>query len=68
MEHLLTIEDAAARVGLDPRTIRRLIDRGQLRSVRLAGVRALRVPEGALAELVVDGRRPSGAAEPAPVV
>lgn len=46
---LLTVREAAERLSLSPRQVRRLIAWGQLRAVRLG--RAVRVPEGELERL-----------------
>ena len=50
-EILYTIKEVAARTGLFLKSVYRLADRGQLRTVRI-GSRTLRVPASALAELV----------------
>ena len=38
----MSVREAAERLGVDPRTVRRLIERGELRSVRI-GAKAIRV-------------------------
>ena len=50
-ESLFTMREVAAHTGLFLKSVYRLADRGQLRTVRI-GSRALRVPASALAELV----------------
>jgi excisionase family DNA binding protein len=55
-ERYLTVRDVVARTKLCERTIRALIANGQLTVVRPAGVRAIRVPERAVSELM-SGRR-----------
>ncbi len=49
MELLLTVEQAATRLQVDPETIRRRLRRGSLRGVK-SGQRLWRVPESALIE------------------
>ena len=51
---LLTVEDAAIRLSVSTKSIRRWIEAGELPAVRLG--RAVRVEESALAEFI-DGRR-----------
>ncbi len=64
---LISVNEAAARLGLSPLTIRRLIRRGDLPHVRPAG-RAVRVREEDVQALIRVGYRsaapkPAGAAE-----
>jgi excisionase family DNA binding protein len=51
---LLTVEDAAIRLSVSTKSIRRWIETGQLPAVRLG--RAVRVEESAVADFI-DGRR-----------
>jgi excisionase family DNA binding protein len=44
-ERFLSVKDVVARTGVSERTIRALISRGQLPSVRPAGLRVVRIPE-----------------------
>ena len=48
MEMLLTVEQAAARLQLHPETVRRQLQRGELRAIKRG--RVWRVPESALGE------------------
>src|SRR5689334_21133201 len=50
-EPLYTMKEVAARTGLFLKSVYRLADRGELRTVKL-GSRAVRVPASALAELI----------------
>jgi excisionase family DNA binding protein len=54
---LITVNEAATRLGLSPLTVRRLIRRGQLPHVRPAG-RTVRVPEDAV-EAIITGKAAS---------
>jgi len=56
-EMLLTVDQAAERLQLHPVTVRRQIERGQIRAIRKG--RAVRVPESALTENA-PSLRPSG--------
>jgi excisionase family DNA binding protein len=49
MEMLLTVEQAATRLQVEPETVRRRLRRGTLRGVK-SGERLWRVPESALTE------------------
>jgi excisionase family DNA binding protein len=51
----LRVADVADRLDLSPSSIRRLIDTGKLRSVKLRG--AVRVRECDLAQLIAEGLR-----------
>lgn len=53
-DRLLRVEEVSARTGLAQRTIRQLIAEGRLPVVRPFGLRAVRIPESALASLMVD--------------
>jgi excisionase family DNA binding protein len=56
---LISVNEAAARLGLSPLTIRRLIRRGELPHVRPTG-RAIRVPEDAVEAIIArKGTAPS---------
>ncbi|WP_460452501.1 helix-turn-helix domain-containing protein [Alsobacter sp. SYSU BS001988] len=46
LARLLTVEDAAAMLQVDPRTIRRLVQRGELAAIRIG--RLVRIEPGAL--------------------
>lgn len=61
----LTLREAGARLAVSVKTIRRLIDRGELDATRIGG--QLRVFEGSIARLIERGRvSPIGDAAPAP--
>lgn len=49
--HLISVNEAATRLGLSPLTIRRLIRRGDLPHVRPTG-RSVRIPEDAIADFI----------------
>jgi excisionase family DNA binding protein len=51
-DRLLSVNDVVDRTSLSERMVRRLIAEGRLRAVRLAGMRAVRVPESALSSLL----------------
>lgn len=53
MEHLLTVDDAAAILGTTARFPRRLIAERRIRFVRVG--RHVRIPESEIAELIADG-------------
>ncbi|MFC8297477.1 excisionase family DNA-binding protein [Micromonospora orduensis] len=54
MEHLLTVKEAAARLGTTERFPRRLIAERRIRYVKLGGSH-VRIPESALSEFVASG-------------
>lgn len=54
---LLTLEDAAQRLAISPRSVRRLIERGELTPIRIG--RAVRLSADDL-RAYVDQQRPSG--------
>ena len=56
---LITVNEAAARLGLSPLTIRRLIQRGELPHVRPTR-RTVRIPESAVTALATPIQRPKG--------
>lgn len=51
MSRLLTIAEAAGELGVSPSTVRRLIDRKELRACRFAG-RIIRISPEAIAEFI----------------
>jgi excisionase family DNA binding protein len=53
---LISVNEAAARLGLSPLTIRRLIRRGELPHVRPTP-RTVRVPESAISALASGARK-----------
>ena len=55
MEKMLTVQEAAERMGLSPWTVRRWIETKRLDVVRLG--RALRIPSSAVARKLEDGLR-----------
>jgi excisionase family DNA binding protein len=55
-QETLKVAEVAKRLRVDPRTVRRMIDRGDLRGVRVG--RLYRVPVDAL-EAYLRGERPS---------
>ncbi|MET8351461.1 excisionase family DNA-binding protein [Micromonospora sp. NPDC005206] len=54
MEQLLTVKEAAARLGTTERFPRRLIAERRIRYVKLGG-HHVRIPETALAEFIIAG-------------
>jgi excisionase family DNA binding protein len=54
---LLTIGDTADKLRVSPQTVRRLIDLGEIATVRI-GERAVRIERGALESLIKRGREP----------
>jgi excisionase family DNA binding protein len=62
---LISVNEAGARLGLSPLTIRRLIQRGDLPHVRPAG-RIARIPEEAVTALAREGYNPGRSASVAP--
>ncbi|MCM0673919.1 excisionase family DNA-binding protein [Micromonospora phytophila] len=54
MEKLLTVKEAAARLGTTERFPRRLIAERRIRYVKLGGSH-VRIPESALAEFIASG-------------
>lgn len=48
---LISVNEAAARLGLSPLTVRRLIQRGELRHIRPTD-RSVRVPEEEIADFI----------------
>jgi len=57
-DNLLTVAQAAERLAVSPVTVRRLLDDGSLRRVRIG--RAIRVCPGSLARLVSKGSTEEG--------
>ena len=55
-ERLLTVAEAALRLGLKPATIRRLIFQRRIETVR-PSVRAVRIPESAVRRIIERGFR-----------
>ena len=57
-ERFLTVDEVAARLRVDPETVRRMLRDGRLVGVRLGGRRAgWRITESALAALMAGRRR-----------
>lgn len=54
MPALLTVEEAASRLGCRPRTIEDLCRRGELRSIFIGNGRLRRIPEEAIAAFVAE--------------
>lgn len=52
MERLMTVAEVVAQLGLGERTVRQMLADGRLAGVRLEGLRAIRVPEGAVRALM----------------
>lgn len=63
-EQLYKVHEVCDLSRLKERVVRQMIADGRLRAVRLRGVRAIRVPASALAELIAAGPTPHDA-EPA---
>lgn len=57
-EKLLTVMDAAIRLGLKESTIRRMILERRIDTVR-PSVRAVRIPESAITKILQQGYRPA---------
>ncbi|QOJ35221.1 MAG: helix-turn-helix domain-containing protein [Nitrospira sp.] len=57
-ERLLTVGEAAARLGLKPATIRRMILNRRVETVR-PSLRAVRIPESAVRRIIERGFRPA---------
>ncbi len=55
---LLTIPQAAARLGLQPSTVRKMVLTRKIDTVR-PGVRVVRIPESAVARILERGFRPA---------
>jgi excisionase family DNA binding protein len=55
-ERWFTVSEVYARTRIPERTLRALIATGRLRAVRPAGLRMVRVPESAVAELMAGTR------------
>jgi len=56
---LLTVPQVAARLGLQPATVRRMLQRGDLPRIRPTK-RAVRVREQDVESLILNGYRPAG--------
>jgi excisionase family DNA binding protein len=50
--HLRTVAEVVRITGLSERTIRAMLSDGRLEAVRLVGLRAVRIPERALLNLI----------------
>jgi excisionase family DNA binding protein len=61
---LLTIPEVAARLGLQPATVRRMLSRGVLPRIRPTK-RAVRVREQDVESLILNGYRLAGTSDPA---
>lgn len=59
--HLLTIERFARELDCSQRTVRRMIDRSELRAVRL-GSKAIRIPRAELERLLASAATPAARA------
>jgi excisionase family DNA binding protein len=55
-ERYLRVRDVVARTGFAERTIRQWISTGRLTTIRPAGLRAVRIPESAVAALMAEDK------------
>ncbi len=56
MGNLLSVKEAATRLGMSPWTLRQWISRKKIDYIRV-GERAVRIPEGVIEKIVADGLR-----------
>jgi excisionase family DNA binding protein len=59
---LLTTGEAAEMLRVDPATMRRMVERGDIRAIRLPGSGYLRIPREVIDEILAGGTTPGTAA------